>query len=58
VIVNSEAIVEEILRTVIGSLALILAVPVSTLVAAYVYDKRDPGDEKGHTHAHAHHHHH
>lgn len=37
---NSEQVVEEVIRTVIGSSALILAVPISTLLAAYVYGKR------------------
>lgn len=37
---NSEQVVEEIIRTVVGSSALILAVPISTLLAAYVYGKR------------------
>jgi uncharacterized membrane protein len=34
---NSEQLVEEIIRTVVGSSALILAVPIATLLAAYVF---------------------
>lgn len=37
VLVNSEFIAEELLRSLIGSTTLILAVPISTLLAAYVY---------------------
>lgn len=37
VILNSEYLAEEIVRTLVGSSALVLAVPISTAVAAYVY---------------------
>jgi len=37
---NSEQVVEEIIRTVVGSSALILAVPISTILAAYIFGKR------------------
>lgn len=39
-ILNSEFIAEEIVRTISGSLALILAVPLSTYLAAYVFTKK------------------
>ncbi|HTY39982.1 MAG TPA: YibE/F family protein [Candidatus Paceibacterota bacterium] len=37
--VNSEPIAEEIVRTLVGSLALVCAVPITTLLAAYCYGK-------------------
>ena len=41
-IVNSETISEEIIRTLVGSVALILAVPISTLCAAYYFSRTKP----------------
>jgi len=35
VVVNTEAIVEEVVRTLVGSIALMVAVPITTLIAAY-----------------------
>jgi uncharacterized membrane protein len=40
VILNSEFIADEIVRTISGSLALILAVPLSTYLAAYFFTKK------------------
>jgi uncharacterized membrane protein len=40
VIINSEIMVEEIVRTLIGSTAIVLAVPIATLFAAYVFGKK------------------
>jgi uncharacterized membrane protein len=37
VVLNSEFIAEELVRSLIGSVTLILAVPISTLLAAYIY---------------------
>lgn len=37
VLFNSEFLVEEIIRTLIGSASLIIAVPISTFVAAYYF---------------------
>jgi len=68
VILNSEFIMEEIVRTLVGSTTLILAVPISTVLAAYFvkhpfkfknkkladfYEKLEP--KKDTTHAHHHH---
>ncbi len=39
VIINSGTIAEEIIRTLVGSIALIIAVPISTVLAAYYFDK-------------------
>jgi uncharacterized membrane protein len=38
--INSEPIAEEIIRTIVGSSALILAVPISSAIAAYFISKR------------------
>jgi uncharacterized membrane protein len=55
-IANSEVIAEEVVRTLVGSICLILAVPISTAIAARWYATRAPArtDEP----AHLHHHHH
>jgi uncharacterized membrane protein len=42
VVANSEAIAQEIVRTVVGSIALILAVPITTAIAAWIF-RREPG---------------
>ncbi|MDQ3099285.1 MAG: YibE/F family protein [bacterium] len=39
-ILNSEQFVEEIVRTIVGSIALILGVPVSTILSAWFFSKR------------------
>ena len=39
ILLNSEMITEEIVRTLIGSTALVLAVPISTIVAAWYYNR-------------------
>jgi uncharacterized membrane protein len=41
-LVNSELIAEEIIKTVVGSLGLIAAVPLTTALAALVATRRDP----------------
>ena len=45
VTVNSEFIAEEIVRTLIGSVVLILAVPLTTVLAAYFFSRRQPEDQ-------------
>jgi len=56
VLLNSEFIVEEVLRTVIGSFALILAVPITTILAARVFANAPVDHSKDkevfHTHKH------
>jgi uncharacterized membrane protein len=56
IIFNSEFLVEEIMRTLVGSITLILAVPITTGLAAIVFGREQvtPGD---HEHDHDHHHH-
>lgn len=45
VTLNSEFIAEEVIRTLVGSVALILAVPITTALAAYTLRHR--GVERG-----------
>lgn len=54
VALNSEFIAEEIIRTLVGSITLVLAVPLSTLLATYIILKtKEPlSHEPGHTHVH------
>ncbi|QQR83252.1 YibE/F family protein [Candidatus Peregrinibacteria bacterium] len=40
VILNNEFMAEEIIRTLVGSTTLVLAVPISTAIAAYAYAKK------------------
>ncbi len=52
-ILNSEVLAEEIIKTVVGSLGLIAAVPLTTALAATVAVGRDPGavtGGRGHSH--------
>ncbi len=41
--INGEPIAEEIIRTMVGSIGIILAVPITTLLAAYYYGKIQHG---------------
>ncbi len=54
VTLNSEFLVEEIVRTLVGSVTLLLAVPISTWCAATFLD----GSASGHAHGHTFSHHH
>ncbi len=53
---NQEIIAAEIVRIIVGSIGLILAVPLTTLLAAWYYKDRevDPHEDHGHTHGHSH----
>lgn len=42
VIFNNEMIAEEVIRTLVGSASLVLAVPISTFLAAYFFSKQKP----------------
>lgn len=55
---NSEFLAEEIIRTLVGSMALLLAVPISTYLASMLL-RAAPGSkpEPSHGHSHGHHHH-
>jgi uncharacterized membrane protein len=51
VTLNSELISEEIVRTIVGSITLIVAVPITTLLAAYFFSRTGPSSvEGGHIH--------
>lgn len=54
VTLNSEFVVEEVIRTVVGSLALTIAVPITTFLAAYWFSKNPTSDSSvsGHSHKH------
>lgn len=50
-IFNNEMVAEEIVRTLVGSACLVLAVPITTALAAYAYRHAPSGQTgKGHTH--------
>lgn len=55
--INQEIIASEILRIIIGSIGLILAVPFTTLVAAWYFGNRQVDTSEVHSHGHSHHHH-
>ena len=54
--INQEVIAAEILRIIIGSIGLILAVPFTTLVASWYFGNREVSADSVTGHAHHHHH--
>lgn len=54
-IINNEIFATEIARTIVGSIGLILTVPITTILAAWFADKIGVISEGSHTHAHTHH---
>lgn len=50
VVINSEYIAEEIIRTLVGSSALILAVPITTALAAWAFQDHASRSSSGHRH--------
>jgi len=46
VTLNSEFIAEEVIRTLVGSMALVLAVPISTLLASYILPRSNDSQKK------------
>ncbi len=56
-VLNQEVVAAELLRIIVGSIGLILAVPLTTLVAAWYYQRQE-FDENVELSSHAHHHHH
>jgi uncharacterized membrane protein len=55
VTLNSEIIAEEVIRTLSGSIGLVIAVPLTTLMAAYIvttYKKLPKNKADAHVHAH------
>lgn len=55
---NQEMVAAELIRTLIGSIGLVLAVPLTTLAAAWWYDRNGVGiqERQGHVHVHDHRH--
>lgn len=51
-LINSEVITTEIVRTIVGSLGLLSAVPLTTLIAVFLM--KEGSKSKGHTHHHSH----
>ena len=49
-IINGELFATEIVRILIGSIGLILAVPITTLIASYLLSEKDAGVEHAHHH--------
>jgi uncharacterized membrane protein len=54
-VLNQEVVAAELLRIIVGSMGLILAVPATTAVAAWYYQNREVHSHDG---GHGHHHHH
>jgi len=54
--INQEVIAAELTRIIIGSIGLVLAVPLTTALAAYYFRNRTVSAEPG-AHSHSHHHH-
>jgi uncharacterized membrane protein len=54
---NQEVVAAELLRIIVGSFGLILAVPATTVVAAWYWSEREVSDAEGGAHGHHHHHH-
>jgi uncharacterized membrane protein len=49
-IINREILSTEIIRTIVGSIGLVLAVPITTRIAVLFYKKGQLGEGHGHTH--------
>jgi uncharacterized membrane protein len=54
VTLNSEIIMEEIIRMLVGSITLIIAVPITTFIAAEYYSKKKPRIQQTPSHTHVH----
>jgi uncharacterized membrane protein len=62
-LLNREVMATEIMRTLVGSIGLVLAVPITTLISIFFIVRpgsasRRPASRPDHSHGHAHHHHH
>ncbi len=53
-IVNQEVFATEIIRTIVGSIGLILTVPITTLLAVYILKGYAGKHIEGHAHGHTH----
>jgi uncharacterized membrane protein len=56
VVINQEMFATEIIRTIVGSIGLILAVPFTTFLAVLFLKNSPKTDNHHHSHSHAHHH--
>jgi uncharacterized membrane protein len=54
ILINQEMIIIEIFRSIIGSVGLLLAIPITTLVAVHLIKDKDLHDLDYHTHGHSH----
>ena len=54
ILINQEILAAEILRIIVGSIGLVLAVPFTTAMAAWYFKDKyvDPNDDMGHSHSH------
>lgn len=57
-VINMEIFATEIIRTIIGSIGLVLTVPIVTLLAVIYLKNYSPKHSKNHSHGHSHGHHH
>lgn len=55
-VINQEVVAAELLRIIVGSIGLIMAVPTTTAVAAWYFSKRDVDDTEVISHCAQHHH--
>lgn len=56
VTLNQEVIAAELARIIVGSIGIILAVPLTTIIAAWWFGTRGAGEVASHSHGHHHHH--
>lgn len=56
IILNSEVIATEIIRTIVGSIGLVLAVPITTYIAVHIFRRHPHGTVAAHSHSHGHSH--
>jgi len=58
VLVNQEILAAEVVRIIVGSIGLVLSVPITTALAAWYFNKKSPSElEADGLHGHHHHHH-
>ena len=51
---NQEVVASELVRIIVGSIGLILAVPLTTLIASWYFGIHEVGEDSTHTHGHGH----
>jgi uncharacterized membrane protein len=55
-ILNQEVVAAELVRIIVGSMGLVLAVPFTTIVAAYYFSRHEIDNDLSSSHSHHHHH--